>query len=321
MSTDPRQPGPVIGDAKPIDSTKEERASPTSETPRQPGPVLDPGVPLPPPDTVPKAASLVENERSELSIWGLVAYTTLALIAFLAIWHWSGFLGELWQYQIWLAALLSILTTGFALALGRALFVEYRAAQRFDQLMQRNRKIETALQENRLTELQSALAQTISSLRGREPHLIAEFEEATRTREADPKDFARLFETLVLSELDKEAQAEIKRQSLIAGGAVAVLPHPALDAIVVLWRASNLIRRIGEIYGLQPTGLSSVRLMKQAITSAVLAAGLDTAGEVFGENIVKKVFGKTAEAGVTAIRMWRLGKTTQMLCRPIPPPD
>jgi len=125
-----------------------------------------------------------------------------------------------------------------------------------------------------------------------------------------------------LRQLDEEANQTVNRASLTVGAAVAIVPHPALDAIVVLWRAGVLIRRIGQIYGLAPTGLSSLRLLKHAITSAIMAAGLDAAGDVVLEEVGRGVMASTgkrvAESTVMATRLRRLGKMTQRLCRPIP---
>ena len=106
---------------------------------------------------------------------------------------------------------------------------------------------------------------------------------------------------------------------------VAIVPHPALDAAVALWRATALIRKIGKIYGLEPTGLSSLRLLKHSIATAIIAAGTDVAVDLAAEQVglemadqVSSNLGKGAAGGVvTAWRLYRLGNYAQKLCRPV----
>ena len=139
----------------------------------------------------------------------------------------------------------------------------------------------------------------------------------------NPHDYLKQFDNIVLTQLDQQVDSVIKASVLTGSVVVAVLPHPALDAVAVLWRAKILIFKIGQIYGLEPTGLSSLRLVKHAIVSAMLAAVTEKSGEVIIEQMALNTFQKTfkpvTEGAVTAIRLYRLGKITQKVCRPILP--
>ena len=69
-------------------------------------------------------------------------------------------------------------------------------------------------------------------------------------------------------------------------GRINYVPHPALDAAVALWRAATLVRNIGDIYGLEPTGLSSLRLLRHTITTAIIAVGADMATDAVVEPLI-----------------------------------
>lgn len=274
--------------------------------------------------TEPIANEIIEEEISDTefaeakdaSVWSLVLIAVLAMLLIAGIVHWVEVLQMVWAMQPWVSIPLMVLTAVFLIALGRAIYIEYKAAQEVDQLRARQVKVRAAIHDDRLDELRRALEPTISSLRKKHSELIEEFEGPKQGELDRASDFAARFENIVLAHLDQLAREEIKRHSIVIGGAVAVLPHPSLNAIVVLWRSSVLVRRIGEIYGLQPTGLSSIRLMKSAVINAVIAAGLDAASNAISDTLLQRAFGKVAEAGVSALRTWRLGEAARQLCRP-----
>ena len=83
-----------------------------------------------------------------------------------------------------------------------------------------------------------------------------------------------------------------------------------------------MVRKIGIIYGLEATGLSSWRLLKHVIISAFLAASVEEFGGIALEQITHQAFAKAlnpvAEGSVSALRLYRLGKLAQRACRPQP---
>lgn len=333
MTTESRRPGRVTEAAHSIRQADAPRAHEAQHQP--PEGAAQPGPALHQPGRVHQPASVMADEQPPapaappLSYWRSHPWVTTGLLALLLVlillgWQWGSTLATLWQTQPWLAALLSLLTAAVVLVLGRAVITEYRAARRIDRLQRRREQIEQALETNDLAALHTALGPTLAALTARQPALVREYEVAARETD-HARDQAALFDNLVLRQLDEEADQAINRASLTVGAAVAIVPHPALDAIVVLWRASVLIRRIGEIYGLAPTGLSSLRLLKHAVTSAIMAAGLETAGDLVLEEVGRGMLASTGkrftEGAVMAVRLRRLGRMTQSLCRPLPTPQ
>ena len=139
-------------------------------------------------------------------------------------------------------------------------------------LSDRGAQIRLALASENLSLLRETLEPTLNNLRRRNSSLMTEFDDAAKKRET-ASDYLKQFDNIVLTRLDEEADAAIKRSAFSGGVMIAILPHPALDAAAALWRSTVLTRKIGQIYGLEPTGLSSLRLLKYSITTAIIAAG------------------------------------------------
>lgn len=266
-------------------------------------------------------AAYSASPASHPRIWRSTLWLSLAAIA---IWGVSSSLltlFELWQqnkaFAIPIAALAILLLTLLIFALAE----EARAIQRIDRLKKVQADILQARNSGDLPKLKSTLKVTLDNLELRHPNLLLTFKEASSTR-TDCNDYLETLNNLVLLKLDDAADSKIKRHSLMVGTAVAITPHPALDAIIVLWRAQALVREIGELYGLRLTGLSSWRLMKYLFNSALLAAAMDAAGslvlEEAGRGAIESAGKKAVEGLVVGSRLYRLGVLAQKVCRPIP---
>lgn len=332
-------PGPVLEDAEPIEGRghrrsgketgetgfegegREEQRRSGSAAIRTPGPVEQPSEPV----AEPQEARQLWDEQIASStgggLWGRVFWLA---ILFVGAWLFNGAISALianWDESIWLGLPLSLLAAAFFITLLWAGFREYRAWRRVDALALRAERIDKARRSKDLDGVRRALDATVASLRAQRPELIAEFDAAAEQR-VTSEDYLALFDNLVLTGLDREADEVVNKVALSTGAAVAVVPHPALDAAVVLWRATRLVRDIGRIYGLAPTGLSSLRLLKYTITTAILVAGMEAAGSLVlgeaGRGVLEGAGKRLTEGAIAVTRLRRLGKTAQRLCRPIP---
>jgi len=327
MSEHTRTPGRIDEETTPVDgstSTSDRDYLRSKDINREPGPVVGPTEAMPDEQVNAQSMELIDSEPVERSLWGLV-FWVLSVNVFIWLFYevTLAIIGA-WHQSIWIGLLLTAMTSIFLVVLFLAGRREYKALKAIDTLAERHAQMRMALASDNLTELRETLELTLNNLRQRYSSLVAEFEEAAKTRET-ASDYLKQFENIVLIQLDKEANAAIKRSALLGGAVVAIVPHPALDAAVALWRATALIRKIGEIYGLEPTGLSSLRLLKHSIATAIIAAGTDIAIDLtmdqVGQEVVDQVssnIGKGAAGGVvTAWRLYRLGNYAQKLCRPV----
>jgi putative membrane protein len=271
-------------------------------------------------ETDTQATSFAEQSDRRSTVWTSVFWLLIASTAFWGIGTATLTLVELWHQQILLAAPLALAGLILLVLLAHALYVEWQAVRMVDSLDLRREMVESAIRSGDLKSLRATLEPTLANLQSRYPNLIAEFSATACSRTQCP-DYLELFENLVLSRLDKEAQALINRSSVTIGVAVAVSPHPALDALVVMWRAMAMTRKLAAIYGLSPTGYSSWRLMRHTLGSAMLAAGMETlttlAIDQTERGIAERIGKYLSEGAVIIVRIRRLGRLTQKICRPL----
>lgn len=337
MSDAPRRPGRVVeqastvdgprfpapqteGEADQIDQRNEAGRLPVDLETRR---VHAPATPMEDETSLaaPAEASVLNaSEEARSSIWQSIFWLLIASAGFWGIGSATLTLVDLWQQQL----LLAVPLTGVGLILlgllGRALRIEWQAVRAVDALAQRRTAVELARVRNDLDSLKTALASALDNLHARHPALMDEFNAAAASR-TDCADYLELFDNLVLRRLDKEAQMIINRSAIVTGTAVAAVPHPAFDAVVVLWRAIVMTRELGTTYGLRPTGLSSWRLMRHTLGTAMLAASMETLGSLAldetGRGALERAGKNLAEGVVIASRIRRLGQLTQKACRPV----
>ena len=321
-------PGPVDVEARPINSlanmeekTKQEEMS--KPAPRTPGKVNAPTEPAEDVEELDgEDGASVLPELTESSPWKV--FFVLLVITFL-VWLLSEIVVSLVsayrEQVVWIWVPMAIASAALIAAFAWGVRREYKALRSVDALAEREKKVQSMIESNDLIGLQQVLEPTLANLRRRYPGILREFEAAASERESS-KDYMSQFDNIVLAELDKEVKKVIKSCVLTGSMAVAVSPHPALDSFFVLWRAKVLIRSVGEIYGLQPTGFSAYKLMKHAVTSAMIAAAMEQSGEIVlthaAENIALKAFKPVTEGATAAVRLYRLGRITQQICRPVP---
>ncbi|MBF0470615.1 MAG: DUF697 domain-containing protein [Gammaproteobacteria bacterium] len=261
----------------------------------------------------------VPPETPHRGEWGRLFSLTVLLAASWILYTGGVTLVEIWNHSRWLGLPLLLLSLALLTLLFRSGWREYRARQRVDALITRHGRLTQALKENNLAEYRAAMAPTLENLRQRYPRLLTEFEDAaSHHRQLD--DYLRQLENIVLTRLDREVDRLIQQSAYRGGAGVMFLPHPSLDALFVLWQGAVLVKKIGGVYGLNPTGLSSWRLLKYSITSATIVAGMEVIGDQLlregSEGRLGLFFKPLAEGSVTAWRMYRFGKRTQRLCRP-----
>jgi uncharacterized membrane protein YcjF (UPF0283 family) len=286
---------------------------------RSPGPVEEDAVPLPDEAPPPTDDSLLRLEPPPPSPWFSVFWLMIALVALWGIATGLSTLVELWQRHLALAILLGIAGALLTVLLTRAMWQEWLAMRDVDQLARRQSQMDDALASNDISTLQLALEPTITSLRKRNPELIEEFE-AAAVDIHDCDDYLKAFENIVLHILDARASQLVKNGAVATATAVAIVPHPAFDAVVVLWRSLVMTREIGAVYGLRPGGLASWRLFTYAIKSALLAASVEALTAVATDAVANaslRLVKPVAESAVIGVRVYRFGRLAIAMCRPL----
>lgn len=313
MTGDTRDWGPVTEPAVPMDESHNEPAKPSKgpapDTIRRPGPVDEPAVPNPEPDSS-RPLQVSPAKQKTRTAWSLALWTGAVLFL---LWVFVGLFQTIQSivrdsYVFGIPVV--ILAVIFVAALVVALVREIRAFREINRLEEESRALADAIHKKSVFAFLRALEPRLKVLREINPESIREFEEASKKAE-DVHRVQRLFANTVLPQLDRKADEVIDREALQTCFAVAILPHPALDAAVVMWRGCMVVRKVGEVYGMQMTAFSSVRLLKHVIASATLAAAAETLGSIVVEEsaggIVAPFLKPLGEAAITHIRICRLG--------------
>lgn len=320
MTDRKRVPGAVDEKADPIGKPvfSQSPRSPVNEPVRDPGPVQEPAEPVSESGLEKPLDGEVPSVFIESSPWKIVFVLVVSAGTVWLLVEAAISLIAAYNYSIYFGIPAIILASLVLVSIGWAGHREYLALKSIDRLEERDAKIKSALEANDQNDFRKILEPILENIHKRQPDLIREYRAAIENSDS-VADSLNQFENIVLEQLDKEVNSLIKHTVMVGGAAVAVIPHPALDALFILWRGQNLVRKIGIIYGLEPTGLSSWRLLKHVITSAFIAASVEELGQIALEQITQEAFAKAlkpvAEASVTAFRLFRLGKLAQLTCR------
>lgn len=151
------------------------------------------------------------------------------------------------------------------------------------------------------------------------PDTYSDFIKASHAR-TETAELISLFKNTVLIDIDKEAERKIEQYARSSSVALAVLPHPALDAIVIVIQAVRMTKDIGALYGIHTGFFTSLYLMRETVKNIMLLTSIDFMGEVLVDEFSAGVAGKAgkgiAKGAVIYYRVKRLGNATKKLCRP-----
>jgi len=333
LSEQVRKPGPVKEETAPIGSdalgTTTKTASVHSDrsdsaiksqsgpNKRKPVPVTEPTKAVPPESTsAPDSGYDHLNENR----WSRLFMVFVSFVVFWLLYATIASLVDAWSTSVWLAAPLTIITIVFITILGGLAWREWRSIQVIDRIQETQKELRQYINEDSIIGVHETLKPVLACIKVYYPEEHRQFDDARHERKT-VKEYLSLLDNIILSKLDKDVDDAINKASLSVAGLVAISPHPALDAVIVMFRANMLLRKISNIYGLELTGLSSLYLFKHTIVSAITAAGIEEIGSMlmveFGAGFTEKTGKVVAEAMVSASRMYRLGKIAKKMIRPL----
>lgn len=151
------------------------------------------------------------------------------------------------------------------------------------------------------------------------PDVYEDFVKVSKNR-SETDELVSLFKNTVLVGIDKEVDQQIEQYAKSSGITVAVLPHPALDALVIIIQAIRMTKTVGTLYGVRTGFFTSAILMRETIKNILLLTSIDFVSEVLADEFSAGVAGKAgkgiAKGAVIYYRVRRLGNATKKLCRP-----
>lgn len=150
---------------------------------------------------------------------------------------------------------------------------------------------------------------------------IARFKTTVTAAHAD-REVLSLLTREVLQPLDRQAYRVVSRAARDAGIGVLLSPAGLLDAVLVIWRTSRMIRDVALVYGLRPSRIGRFALTRRVLENAAMAGAVEYLGDLLtahiGAGVAGKVSSKVGQGAFTALRTARLGLIAIEACRPVP---
>ncbi len=295
---------------------------PSGATTPIPGAVIEPVPSLPVPV---EAAALADAARRRSGIrWGVaLGISALLLVAGAIVIDAALWLDGLFARSAWLGAAAAALFGSVVVALVGFVGGEYRNLLRLRSAQSIREQGHRLSQASGRFEgrgfMNDLLRLTSGNPAGRA--LCEQYRDAIADTH-DDREAMELFERIVLRPLDEAAYAAVRRAARDTAIGASVSPVAGIDALIVLWRSLRMVREVAQVYGLRPTRLSVLALVRRMFVTATFAVTADVIGDVLGAHLGGRlaglVSGKLAEGVFAGVRTARLGLLAIEQCRPLP---
>lgn len=150
---------------------------------------------------------------------------------------------------------------------------------------------------------------------------IEQFKRTVSSAHADGEVLSLLAQHIV-QPLDAQAYRLVSRAARDAGLGVLLSPAGLLDALLVIWRTSRMIRDVALAYGFRPSRIARLALTRRVLENAAMAGAVEYLGDLLtahiGAGVAGRISGKVGQGAFTALRTARLGLIAIEACRPLP---
>jgi putative membrane protein len=125
--------------------------------------------------------------------------------------------------------------------------------------------------------------------------------------------------TQQLLPIDAAVDRTIAKESIVIAAFVGISPWPMFDGAIVGWRQLRMMRSISVQYGVRPSTLGTLRLLRRVLISVVLADVSEHATQWIASK-VPSMGGLIPSAGqslAVLVLTARVGKACKVACRPM----
>ena len=122
-----------------------------------------------------------------------------------------------------------------------------------------------------------------------------------------------------LTVIDAKVDRTIAKESILIAAFVGISPWPLVDGAIVGWRQLRMMRSVAKHYGVRPSTVGTIRLLRKVLVSVVLADVSEHATQWIASK-VPSMGGLIPSAGqslAVLVLTSRVGKACQTACRPI----
>jgi putative membrane protein len=295
---------------------------PTGATTPLPGAVVEPPPSLPvraEPTGLPAAVGRRRGFR-----WGIaLVASAVALVAGIAVIDAVVWLNDLFARSVALGAVATAFLAAVPVALLGFAGSEYRNLRRLRSAQEIRAVGHALVQASGSFEGRGFIAELVRLTSGNPlGRVLCEQYRDALSDAHDDREALELFERIVLQPLDAHAYGAIRRAARDTAIGTSVSPVGGIDALIVIWRSMRMVREIAEVYGLRPTRLSILALVRRMFVTATFSVTADMVGDVVGAHLGGRVAGlisgKLAEGVYAGVRTARLGLLAVDQCRPLP---
>ncbi|GGW50749.1 TIGR01620 family protein [Alishewanella tabrizica] len=274
-------------------------------------------------DFTTESAIVVPEKPLRSRSFGFVACLALGLLILISVLQWGLWLQQSWQDNIMMASINTVFSLVVCVLLTMVGVREWRLWRRLrlnQQWQQQAARIANSVQ---FGEASALCEQILHAMPASDTLQQAATQwRSAITAEHSDQEQLQLFDTVVLRDLDKQAQQLIRRASTDTSLAVAVSPFALADMVLVVWRSSRMLRALAALYGAPVGQLRSLAMLKRAL-AALLWAGsselaLDMASDVLGSELTAKLSARAGQGIIAGLLVGRLGVLAQQQLRPLP---
>lgn len=227
-------------------------------------------------------------------------------------------LSQAWTDSPWLFGLYASVLALVILWAGRITFSEWRQLKRLKGIEEAQQVSERLALSMQIGEADPFIERILAKLptdidtQNYRDHVRDEHNDAERVL---------LFESLVLTEIDKKAKKLVHRYATESALLLAASPLAMLDMAIILWRNQKMIRELASCYGIELGYWSRIKLIRSVITNIIYAGASEVVTDIGTQLLSLEVSGKVstrmAQGLGGGLLTARLGYQTMALCRPV----
>lgn len=246
----------------------------------------------------------------------------LGVVGLFAVRQWSQWLIESWQQSIIdgsLVTALSLLLIGLISKFSYQEWRHWQAIAKRQKWRENANRLQNTLQFGEASKLCHDITLSLPADVVRSAQLV--FANSCRPEHTDAERL-QLFERIVLQEVDRLVAERISEASIQTGVAVALSPFALADLLLVLWRASRLVREISTLYGDSPGFRQRFGLLKKFIETLFWTGAselaIDLGSDFFGAELSSKLSARAGQGVLAGLLVARLGRFVHQQLRPLP---
>jgi len=122
-----------------------------------------------------------------------------------------------------------------------------------------------------------------------------------------------------LNAIDSKVDKGIAKEAVLIAAFVGISPWPMIDGAIVAWRQFRMMRSVAKSYGVRPSTIGTLRLLRKVLISVVFADASEHVTQWIAARVpsIGGLLPSAGQAVATAVLTVRLGRSCKIACRPL----